>query len=127
MTVVGPWMLCVFLSRPQMSLIRLPCQKDSHGYDCLFARNNQRYRTILRLTELSGRRWPMARYGSGIAVILASTALSPSIMSARGRGRVVAFFEVFLMVFIFMYLLCRLVMMIYKSTENSGSWFGIIT
>src|SRR5207253_4850317 len=37
-------------------------------------------------------RSPMARSGSGIAAIFASTALSPSASSARGPGRAAAFF-----------------------------------
>src|SRR5271163_3071902 len=37
-------------------------------------------------------RSPMARSGSGIAAIVASTALSPSALSARGPGRAVTFF-----------------------------------
>src|SRR5205823_1461033 len=37
-------------------------------------------------------RSPMARYGPGIAPIFASTALSPSALSARGPGRAAAFF-----------------------------------
>src|SRR5712691_5584358 len=43
-------------------------------------------------------RSPMARYGSGIAAIFASTALSPSALSARGPGRAAAFFAAFLVV-----------------------------
>src|SRR5207244_913490 len=37
-------------------------------------------------------RSPRARSGSGIAAIVASTALSPSALSARGLGRAAAFF-----------------------------------
>src|SRR5262249_41920035 len=37
-------------------------------------------------------RSPMARSGSGISAIFASTALSPSALSARGPGRAAAFF-----------------------------------
>src|ERR1700733_8284490 len=41
-------------------------------------------------------RSPMARSGSSISAIFASTALSPSALSARGPGRAAAFFEAFL-------------------------------
>src|SRR5437879_9429388 len=43
-------------------------------------------------------RSPMARSGPGIAAILASTALSPSALSARGAGRGAAFFAACLVV-----------------------------
>src|SRR5262249_11533750 len=47
---------------------------------------------------IAWRRSPMARYGPGIAAIFASTALSPSALSARGRGRAAAFFAACLVV-----------------------------
>src|SRR4051794_12642057 len=40
-------------------------------------------------------RSPMARSGCGISAIFASTALSPSALSARGPGRAAAFFAAF--------------------------------
>jgi hypothetical protein len=43
-------------------------------------------------------RSPRARSGSGIAAIVASTALSPSALSARGPGRAAAFFAACLVV-----------------------------
>src|SRR5437868_5353357 len=43
-------------------------------------------------------RSPMARSGSGIAAIFASTALSPSALSARGPGRAAPFFAACLVV-----------------------------
>src|SRR5258708_3703344 len=43
-------------------------------------------------------RSPRVRSGSGIAAIFASTALSPSALSARGPGRAAAFFAAFLVV-----------------------------
>src|SRR5207248_9394503 len=43
-------------------------------------------------------RSPRARSGSGIEAIVASTALSPSALSARGPGRAAAFFAAFLVV-----------------------------
>src|SRR6516225_9118111 len=43
-------------------------------------------------------RAPRARSGPGIAAIVASTALSPSALSARGAGRAAAFFAAFLAV-----------------------------
>src|SRR5258708_7070688 len=43
-------------------------------------------------------RSPRARSGAGIAAIVASTALSPSALSARGPGRAAAFFAAFLVV-----------------------------
>src|SRR6516162_2510199 len=43
-------------------------------------------------------RLPSARSAPGIAAIVASTALSPSALSARGRGRAADFFAAFLVV-----------------------------
>src|SRR5437763_12120978 len=43
-------------------------------------------------------RSPRARSGPGIAAIFASTALSPSALSARGPGRAAAFFAAVLVV-----------------------------
>src|SRR5215471_7562230 len=56
-------------------------------------------------------RSPMTRYGPGIAAIFASTALSPSAWSARGRGRAAAFFAACLVVL----LALRILSVIFRS------------
>src|SRR6516165_4711854 len=58
-------------------------------------------------------RSPMARYSPGIAAIAASTALSPSALSARGRAA--AFFAAFLVVL----LALRLLSVIFRSLSLS--------
>src|SRR5262249_29736167 len=59
----------------------------------------------------------MARSGSGIAAIFASTALSPSTLSARGPGRAAAFFAACLVVL----LALRLLSVIFRSLSLNDS------
>jgi len=59
----------------------------------------------------------MARSGSAISAIFASTALSPSPLSARGVGRAAAFFAAFLVVL----LALRLLSVIFRSFSLDAS------
>src|ERR1700688_1790259 len=62
-------------------------------------------------------RSPRARSGAGIAAIFASTALSPSALSARGPGRAAGFFAVFLVVL----LALRILLVIFRSFSLDAS------